>query len=171
VTSAPRTMRDAIKLALRDEMAADPTVVIFGEDVAEAGGVFKVTAGLVEEFGATRVRDTPIAETAILGAAVGAAARGLRPVVEIMFAEFFGVALDQVTTQMAKMRSLSGGRLRMPIVVRASAGGGIGFGAQHSQTLESWFMNTPGLVVASPSGASSAYGLLRSAIRLDEPVI
>src|SRR5712691_11742979 len=133
------TMREALKLAIRDEMAGDPSVVVFGEDVAEAGGVFKVTAGLLEEFGPDRVRDTPIAETAIIGAAIGAAARGLRPVIEIMFAEFFGVALDQVVTEAAKMRYLSGGKLSMPIGMRASAGGGLGFGAQHSQTLESWF--------------------------------
>ena len=165
------TMREAIKAAIADEMRADQSVVVFGEDVADAGGVFKVTAGLVEEFGTDRVRDTPIAETAIIGAAIGAAAKGLRPVIEIMFAEFFGVALDQVNTEAAKMRYLSGGRLRMPIVIRASAAGGLGFGAQHSQTLESWFMNTPGLTVVSPSGAASAYGLLRCAIRSDDPVI
>jgi len=165
------TMREAIKLAITDEMRADPSVVVFGEDVADAGGVFKVTVGLVEEFGGDRVRDTPIAETAIIGAAVGAAAKGLRPVVEIMFAEFFGVALDQVVTEAAKMRYLSGGALAMPIVLRASAGGGLGFGSQHSQTLESWFMNTPGLVVVSPSGAAAAYGLLRCAIRDQDPVI
>ena len=165
------TMREALKLAIRDEMASDPSVVVFGEDVAEAGGVFKVTAGLIEEFGPVRVRDTPIAETAILGAAIGAAARGLRPVVEIMFVEFFGVALDQVVTEAAKMRYLSAGRVPLPIVIRASAGGGLGFGAQHSQTLESWFMNTPGLTVVSPSGPASAYGLLRAAIQSDDPVI
>ncbi|MGH2473470.1 MAG: alpha-ketoacid dehydrogenase subunit beta, partial [Candidatus Limnocylindria bacterium] len=165
------TMREAIKLAIADEMRADPSVVVFGEDVADAGGVFKVTAGLVEEFGKDRVRDTPIAETAIIGAAIGAAAKGLRPVIEIMFAEFFGVALDQVVTEAAKMRYLSGGTLRLPIVMRASAGGGLGFGAQHSQTLESWFMNTPGLTVVSPSGAASAYGLLRCAIRGEDPVV
>ena len=165
------TMREALKLAIRDEMASDPSVVVFGEDVAEAGGVFKVTAGLFGEFGPDRVRDTPIAETAILGAAIGAATRGLRPVVEIMFVEFFGVALDQIVTEAAKMRYLSGGKLRVPMVVRASAGGGLGFGAQHSQTLESWFMNTPGLTVVSPSGPASAYALLRAAIRSDDPVI
>ncbi len=165
------TMREAIKLAIAEEMRADPSVVVFGEDVADAGGVFKVTTGLLEEFGSDRVRDTPIAETAIIGAAVGAAAKGLRPVVEIMFAEFFGVALDQVVTEAAKMRYLSGGRLTMPIVLRASAAGGLGFGSQHSQTLESWFMNTPGLVVVSPSGPAAAYGLLRCAIRDQDPVI
>src|SRR5258705_280547 len=170
-TQMQLTMRDAMKLAIADEMRADSSVVVFGEDVADAGGVFKVTVGLVEEFGTDRVRDTPIAETAIIGAAVGAAAKGLRPVVEIMFAEFFGVALDQVVTEAAKMRYLSGGALAMPIVLRASSGGGLGFGSQHSQTLESWFMNTPGLVVVSPSGAAAAYGLLRCAIRDQDPVI
>src|SRR3989304_6119803 len=154
------TMREAIKLALSHEMAADPSVVAFGEDIADAGGVFKVTVGLVDEFGRDRVRDTPLSETAMGGAAIGAAARGLRPVIEIMFAEFFGVALDQVVTEAAKMRYLSAGRLSMPIVMRASAGGGLGFGAQHSQTLESWFMSTPGLSVVSPSGPAAAYGLL-----------
>jgi pyruvate/2-oxoglutarate/acetoin dehydrogenase E1 component/TPP-dependent pyruvate/acetoin dehydrogenase alpha subunit len=165
------TMREAIKLAIADEMRADPAVVVFGEDVADAGGVFKVTTGLLDEFGGDRVRDTPIAETAIIGAAIGAAAKGLRPVVEIMFAEFFGVALDQVVTEAAKMRYLSGGKLTMPIVLRASAAGGLGFGSQHSQTLESWFMNTPGLVVVSPSGPAAAYSLLRCAIRDQDPVI
>jgi len=160
-------MREAIKLAIADEMKRDPSVVVFGEDVAEAGGVFKVTAGLLEEFGPDRVRDTPIAETAIIGAAIGAAAKGLRPVVEIMF----GVALDQIVTEAAKMRYLSAGKITMPIVLRASAAGGLGFGAQHSQSLESWFMNTPGLVIISPSGPAAAYGLLRCAIQDDDPVI
>src|SRR5437870_6108364 len=121
------TMPQAIKRAIADEMRADPRVVVFGEDVTEAGGVFKVTAGLLEEFGSDRVRDTPIAETAIIGAAIGAAAKGLRPVVEIMFAEFFGVALDQVVTEAAKMRYFSAGKIHLPIVLRASAGGGLGF--------------------------------------------
>src|SRR5436190_16342319 len=165
------TMREALKLAIRDEMASDPTVVVFGEDVADAGGVFKVTVGLLEEFGGDRVRDTPIAETAIIGAAIGAAAKGLRPVVEIMFAEFFGVALDQVVTEAAKMRYLSGGAVTMPLVLRASSGGGLGFGSQHSQTLESWFLNTPGLVVVSPSDTSADSGMVRCAIRDQDPVI
>ena len=165
------TMREAIKLAIADEMRADPSVVVFGEDVADAGGVFKVTTGLLEEFGGDRVRDTPIAETAIIGTAIGAAAKGLRPVVEIMFAEFFGVALDQVVTEAAKMRYLSGGKLTMPIVLRASAAGGLGFGSQHSQTLESWFVHAPGLVVIMPSTPYDAKGLLKSAIRDDNPVV
>src|SRR3989441_6429301 len=164
-------MREALKLATRDEGASDPTVVGGGGGGAGAGGVFRGPAGLFGEFGPDRVGATPIAETAILGAAIGAAARGLRPVVEIMFVEFFGVALDQVVTEAAKMRYLSGGKVRLPMVVRASAGGGLGFGAQHSQTLESWFMNTPGLTVVSPSGPASAYALLRAAIRSDDPVI
>lgn len=164
-------MREAIRLALRDEMRDDPSVVLFGEDVAVAGGVFKVTTGLLDEFGSLRVRDTPISETAIIGAAIGAAAAGLRPIVEIMFAEFFGVAFDQVVTEAAKMSYFSGGRVPMPMVIRASAGAGNSFGAQHSQTVESWFMNTPGLVVVSPATPSSAYGLLRAAIRDDNPVI
>src|SRR2546427_5847440 len=165
------TMREALKRGTREERASDPPVVVSGEAGAGPGGFFKVTAGLFGEFGPDRVRDTPIAETAILGAAIGAAARGLRPVVEIMFVEFFGVALDQIVTEAAKMRYLSGGKVRLPMVVRASAGGGLGFGAQHSQTLESWFMNTPGLTVVSPSGPASAYGLLRAAIQSDDPVI
>ena len=165
------TMREAIRLAIQEEMRADPSVVVFGEDVAAAGGVFKVTDGLLAEFGEARVRDTPIAETAILGAATGAAAVGLRPVVEIMFAEFFGVAIDQLTTEAAKMRYLSNGLVKVPLVVRASVGIGQGFGAQHTQTLESWFMNQPGLVMVGPSGPRSAYGLMRAAIRSDDPVV
>jgi pyruvate/2-oxoglutarate/acetoin dehydrogenase E1 component/TPP-dependent pyruvate/acetoin dehydrogenase alpha subunit len=165
------SMREAIRAAIREEMRLDPTVVVFGEDVAEAGGVFKVTSGLFEEFGAMRVRDTPIAETAIVGAALGASATGLRPIVEMMFAEFFGVAMDQVVTELAKLRYLSNGRMRVPVVIRASAGAGLGFGAQHSQTLESWFMSTPGLIVVCPSGPRSAYALTRAAIRSDDPVI
>lgn len=164
-------MNEAIREALADEMRADPSVIVLGEDVGAAGGVFKATEGLLAEFGPARVRDTPISETAILGAAVGAAMAGLRPVAEIMFVEFFGVALDQVTTQAAKMHFLSGGQFEVPLVVRASAGSGLGFGAQHSQTLEGWFMTTPGLKVASPSGPASAYRLVRAAVRDPSPVI
>lgn len=165
------SMREAIRLAIREEMLRDPSIVVFGEDVAQAGGVFKVTAGLLDEFGEARVRDTPISEMAIVGAAVGAATGGLRPLVEIMFAEFFGVAMDQVVTELAKMQYLSRGGLKMPVVIRASAGAGLGFGAQHSETLETWFMSTPGLIVASPSGPRAAYGLTKAALRSDDPVI
>jgi acetoin:2,6-dichlorophenolindophenol oxidoreductase subunit beta len=164
-------MRQAIAEALADEMAADPAVVLLGEDVGAAGGVFKTSEGLLDRFGPLRVRDTPISEMGFLGAAAGAAAAGLRPVVEIMFAEFVGVALDQLVTEAAKLRYLSRGEYTAPLVVRMSAGPGLGFGAQHSQTLEGWFTGTPGLKVVSPSGARAAYGLLRAAIRDDDPVV
>lgn len=163
-------MNQAVALGIRDEMRADPSVVVWGEDVAEAGGVFKATVGLHEEFG-DRVRDTPISEMGFLGAAVGAAAVGLRPVVEIMFIEFLGVALDQLVTQAALFRYLSGGEIHVPLVVRGSAGGGIGFGAQHSQMLERWMIGSPGLKLAVPSSSRTAYGLIRSAVRDDDPVV
>lgn len=163
-------MNQAIGRALADGMRADPSVVLWGEDVAEAGGVFKVTLGLHEEFG-DRVRDTPISEMGFLGAAAGAAATGLRPVVEIMFMEFLGVALDQLVTEAALFPYLSAGRYTVPLTVRASAGAGLGFGSQHSQTLERWLVGTPGLKVAVASGARSAYELTRAAIRDDGPVL
>jgi acetoin:2,6-dichlorophenolindophenol oxidoreductase subunit beta len=164
-------MRQAIAAAMADEMAADPTVVLLGEDVGAAGGVFKTSEGLLEKFGPMRVRDTPIAEMGFLGAAVGAASAGLRPIAEIMFAEFMGVALDQLVTEAATLRYLSRGEYSVPLVVRMSAGPGLGFGAQHSQTLEHWFAATGGLKVVSPSGANAAYGLLRAAIRDNDPVV
>jgi pyruvate dehydrogenase E1 component beta subunit len=164
-------MNQAIALALADEMAADPSVVVFGEDVASAGGVFKTSVGLLEAFGPNRVRDTPISEMAICGSAVGAAIGGLRPVVEVMFVEFYGIALDQVTTQAAKLHYLTGGAVTVPAVFRGSCGAGRGFGATHSQTLETWFLACPGLKVVVASGANSAYGLLRAAIRDDAPVV
>lgn len=164
-------MRQSVIAALRDEMRNDPAVVLMGEDVAAAGGVFKTSEGLLEEFGPKRVRDTPISEMGFLGAAVGAAMTGLRPVVDLMFVEFLGVALDQLVTEAAKMCFLSAGQLTVPLTVRASSGGGLGFAAQHSQTLETWLYATPGLKLAVASGARSAYGLLRSAIRDDNPVV
>lgn len=164
-------MNQAIAAALADEMRADPDVVVFGEDVAVAGGPFKTSEGLLEEFGPKRVRDTPISEMAFLGTALGAAATGLKPVAEIMFVEFLGVALDQLVTEAAKFHFLSGGQIRAPMVVRASVGAGLGFGCQHSQTLETWLMGSAGLKVAVASGARSAYGILRSAIRDPNPVI
>lgn len=164
-------MNQAITAAIADEMRADPSVVIFGEDIAQAGGPFKTSAGLLDEFGPKRVRDTPISEMAFTGAGVGAAVMGLRPVVEIMFMEFLGVALDQLVTQAAKMHYLSQGAVTVPLTVRASVGPGTGFGCQHSQTLENWVMATPGLVVVSPSGPHAAYWLLRSAIRHQDPVM
>jgi acetoin:2,6-dichlorophenolindophenol oxidoreductase subunit beta len=164
-------MNQAISAAIADEMRDDPDVFVLGEDVADAGGVFKATEGLLEEFGPHRVRNTPISEMGFLGAAVGAAATGTRPVVEMMFLEFLGVALDQLTTQAAKFRFLSGGRLDVPMLVRGSVGAGLGFGAQHSQTLEGWVTSTPGLKVGMASGARSAYELTRAAIRDDGPVV
>ena len=164
-------VREAVLQALADEMAADPDVVLLGEDIAEAGGAFKATEGLKERFGAHRVRDTPISEMGFLGAAVGAAATGLRPVVEMMFIEFIGVALDQLSTEACKLHFLSRGKLKVPLTVRASSGAGLGFGCQHSQMLDGWFRGTPGLKVVIPSNGQNAYGLLRSAIRDDNPVI
>lgn len=164
-------MNQAILAAITEEMRADPDVVVFGEDVAVAGGPFKTSAGLLDEFGPLRVRDTPISEMGFLGAALGASATGLRPVVEIMFIEFLGVALDQLSTEAAKFHYLSGGRVTVPLVVRASMGSGLGFGCQHSQTLETWMYATPGLKLAVASGARSAYGLLRAAIRDPNPVV
>lgn len=163
--------RQAIQQALADEMQSDPDVILMGEDVAAAGGAFKVTEGLLERFGPARVRDTPISEMAFLGAGVGAAMTGLRPVVEMMYVEFTGVALDQIVTEAAKMRYLSRGALRVPLTVRASAGAGLGFGCQHSQMLDNWFRGTPGLKLVVPSSPTSAYRLLRAAIRDDDPVV
>ncbi|MDX2138221.1 MAG: alpha-ketoacid dehydrogenase subunit beta [Chloroflexota bacterium] len=165
------TYREAVAKALADEMASDPDVVFFGEDVAEAGGVFKVTPGLYQRFGGDRVRDTPISEQAIIGMALGAAITGLRPVAELMFADFVPVALDQIANQVAKYRYMSGGQFTVPLTIRAAQGGGNGFGTQHSQCAESWLMNFPGLKVVSPSTPRDMYGLLRAAIREDNPVI
>jgi pyruvate dehydrogenase E1 component beta subunit len=164
-------MRQTILAALTEEMRRDPTVIVFGEDIAEAGGPFKTSEGLLDEFGASRVRDTPISEMGFLGMALGAAATGLRPVAEIMFMEFLGVALDQLVTEAAKFHYLSGGRFRAPMTVRASVGAGLGFGSQHSQCMETWLYATPGLKLAVASGPQTAYGLLRAAIADDNPVV
>lgn len=164
-------IRQAVLRALDDAMTDDPSVIIMGEDIAVAGGPFKVTDGLLAAHGAERVIDTPISEMAFMGAAVGAAVCGMKPVVEMMFIEFIGVALDQLTTQAATMRYLSRGRLTTPLVVRASAGGGQGFGCQHSQMLDHWFRGTPGLKLVVTSNARTTYGLLRSAIEDPDPVV
>lgn len=164
-------MRQAVLRALDDAMAEDQSVILLGEDIAVAGGAFKATEGLFDKYGSMRVRDTPISEMGFLGCGVGAAVSGLKPVVEMMYVEFIGVALDQLATQAAKMRFLSRGALSVPIVVRASAGAGLGFGCQHSQMLDQWFRATPGLKVAVASGSQSAYGLLRAAIRDPDPVV
>ena len=178
MTSTPTTtkptrmlVRRAILQALHDEMESDPDVIVMGEDVAVAGGPFKCTEGLHEAFGPRRVLDTPISEMGFLGAAVGAAATGLKPVVEIMFVEFIGVALDQLTTEATRLRYLSRGEVSVPLVVRSSAGAGLGFGCQHSQMLDYWFRGVGGLKVCGVSSAQNAYGLLRVVIRDPDPVV
>mgnify|MGYP002713087483 CR=1 FL=1 len=164
-------MRQAVLQALDDALAEDERVVLMGEDIAAAGGAFKVTDGLMAKHGAHRVVDTTISEMAFLGAAVGAAICGMKPVGEMMFIEFVGVALDQLTTEAASMRFLSRGQLTVPLVMRSSAGAGQGFGCQHSQMLDHWFRGTPGLKVVVPSGARTAYGLMRAAIDDPDPVV
>lgn len=165
------TYREAITKALGDALRADENVVLFGEDVAVAGGVFKVTPGIYDEFGPLRVRDTPISEQAFIGAALGAAITGLRPVAELMFADFIPVAMDQIVNQIAKYRYMSGGQFVVPLTIRAAQGAGAGFGTQHSQCAESWLMNIPGLKIVVPGTVADAYGLLRSAIEENNPVI
>ena len=165
------TYRDAVVQALADELEADPRVIVIGEDVGAAGGVFKTTVGLIERFGPARVRDTPISEQAIVGCVLGAAVTGLRPVGEIMFADFAGVCFDQIANQMAKYRYQSGGQATVPATLRMASGGSIGFGAQHSQCVENWFLNIPGLKLCLPATPADAYTLLRAAVRDDDPVI
>ena len=161
----------AINKALADAMAADETVVLFGEDVAGPGGPFGVTRGLLKAFGEARVRDTPISEGAIAGAAVGAALSGLRPVVEIMFMDFTTLAMDALVNQAAKAHFMFGGQVSVPMVLRTPHGGGLGAGPQHSQCLEAWFAHVPGLKVVCPGTPADAYGLLRAAIEDPDPVI
>jgi pyruvate dehydrogenase E1 component beta subunit len=163
--------RHAIARALADEMASDDRVIFIGEDVGAAGGAFKSTPGLFERFGPARVRDTPISEQAIVGAATGAAIMGLRPVAEIMFADFAGVCFDQIANQLAKYRYMTGGQVSVPVTIRMANGAGAGFGAQHSQGTENWFLNIPGLKIAVPGTVPDLYGLLRSAIRDPDPVL
>jgi pyruvate/2-oxoglutarate/acetoin dehydrogenase E1 component len=165
------TYREAVTAALDAELAADERVVLIGEDIGAAGGVFKATEGLFERHGPRRVRDTPISEQAIVGCALGAAVMGLRPVAEIMFADFAGVCFDQIANQMAKYHYQAGGQGSVPVTLRMAGGGGVGFGAQHSQAVENWFLNVPGLKLAVPGTPADAYGLLRAAIRDDNPVI
>lgn len=171
VSSGEISFREAIVLALAEEMRRDERVVLLGEDVAAAGGVFKVTPGLLEEFGSRRCWDTPISEQAIIGAALGAALTGMRPVAEIMFVDFAQVAMDGIANEAAKYRFMSGGQFTVPLVIRAACGGGLSFAAQHSQTMETYFTSMPGLKVACPAIPADAYGLLKAAIRDDNPVI
>lgn len=165
----PVSVRSAITRALDHALGADPRVVLLGEDIHE--GVFGVTRGLAGAHGADRVRDTPISEQAIVGAAVGAALGGLRPVAEIMFMDFLGICLDQLANHAAKLRYMSGGRTPVPMTLRTAVGGGLGVGAQHAQMLEAWLTHVPGLKVVVPSTAADAYGLLRSCIEDPDPCV
>jgi len=168
---AQLTFREAIARGIAQEMRRDESVVFLGEDVGAAGGVFKGTVGLLEEFGDVRVRDTPISEQAILGAAMGAAMTGLRPIAEIMFADFFAVCWDIVANEIAKSRYMTNGQMTFPLVIRSGNGGGLRFGAQHSQSVENWAMMIPGLKVVVPSNALDVIGLMAAAIRDPDPVI
>lgn len=165
------TYAEALREALRVELARDPRVIVFGEDIAEHGGAFQVTAGLLKEFGPRRVRNTPISENGIVGMAVGAALTGLRPVVELMYVDFSGLAMDQVVNQAAQNRFMFGGQARVPLVLRTQGGSGRGNAAQHSKSLEAWFAHVAGLKVVMPSTPADAKGLLVAAIRDDDPVI
>jgi pyruvate/2-oxoglutarate/acetoin dehydrogenase E1 component len=168
---AELTYRDAVAAGIAQEMERDNSVVCLGEDIAAAGGVFKATVGLLEKFGPLRVRDTPIAEQAILGAAMGAAMTGLRPVAEIMFSDFLAVCWDIVANEIAKTRYMTNGQISLPLVIRTGNGGGSRFGAQHSQSVENWAMAIPGLKVVAPSTPADVKGLLAAAIRDPDPVI
>ena len=168
---AELTYRDAVAAGIAQEMERDNSVVCLGEDIAAAGGVFKATVGLLEKFGPLRVRDTPIAEQAILGAALGAAMTGLKPVAEIMFSDFLAVCWDIVANEIAKTRYMTNGQISLPLVIRTGNGGGSRFGAQHSQSVENWAMAIPGLKVVAPSTPADVKGLLAAAIRDPDPVV
>jgi len=165
------TYADALREALREEMLRDPRVVLMGEEIGVFEGVYKVTRGLLKEFGPDRVRDTPISEAAIAGAAIGAALAGLKPVAEIMYMDFLPICLDQIATQAAKMHFMSGGKLKVPMVLRTQYSLGRVHGAQHSQFFPSWLFQVPGLKVVLPSTPHDAKGLLKAAIRDEDPVI
>jgi len=171
MTDRELSYRDALNEALHEEMARDPSVCFLGEDVGRYGGVLQVSRGLYDRFGPKRVRDTPISEAGFTGIAVGAAMTGLRPVVEVMYIDFGALAMDQIVNQAAKARYMFGGKARVPLVMRTQGGGGRGNAAQHSQSLEMWYVHTPGLIVVQPSTPYDAKGLLKSAIRDDNPVI
>jgi pyruvate/2-oxoglutarate/acetoin dehydrogenase E1 component len=165
------TYREAVTRAIAQEMRRDESVVFLGEDIAAAGGVFKTTKGLLEEFGGTRVRDTPISEEAILGAAMGAAMTGMRPIAEIMFSDFLATCWDLVAVEIAKSRYMTAGQVQIPLVIRTANGGGLRFGAQHSQSVENWAMMIPGLKVVAPSTPADLIGLFAAAVRSDDPVV
>jgi pyruvate dehydrogenase E1 component beta subunit len=168
---AELTYRDAVAAGIAQEMRRDPNDVLIGEDIAAAGGVFKTTVGLLDEFGPERVRDTPISEQAILGAVMGAAMTGLRPIGEIMFSDFLAVCWDIAANQIAKTRYMTDGQVTLPLVIRTANGGGFRFGAQHSQAVENWAMAIPGLKVVAPAYPADVKGLLAAAIRDPDPVL
>src|SRR5207249_2546811 len=165
------TTARAISEAIAQEMARDPRVFVMGEDIARYGGIFGATQGLLDQFGEDRIRDTPISETAFIGAATGAALEGMRPVVELMFVDFFGVAMDQIYNHMAKIHFESGGNVRVPMVLMTATGGGYSDAEQHSQCLWGTFAHLPGMKVVVPSNPADAKGLMISAIRDDNPVV
>src|SRR5437762_666463 len=171
IVVAELTYRDAVAAAIAQEMARDESVVFLGEDIGAAGGVFKTTLGLLERFGPRRVRDTPISEQAIIGAAMGAAMTGLRPIAEIMFSDFFAVCWDMIANEIAKTRYMTAGQIALPLVIRTANGYGSRFGAQHSQSVENWAMAIPGLKVVAPSTPLDVKGLLAAAVRDPDPVI
>ncbi|MGB3248382.1 MAG: alpha-ketoacid dehydrogenase subunit beta [Tabrizicola sp.] len=168
---AELTYREAVARGIAQEMERDRNVVFLGEDIAKAGGVFKATVGLYEQFGPLRVRDTPISEQAILGAAMGAAMTGLRPIAEIMFSDFLAVCFDYVANEMPKLAYMTNGQLTCPLVIRTGNGAGVRFGAQHSQSIENWTMMIPGLKVVAPSSPVDVIGLMAAAVRDNNPVI
>jgi acetoin:2,6-dichlorophenolindophenol oxidoreductase subunit beta len=168
---AELSFREAVAAGIAQEMARDEMVYFIGEDIGAAGGVFKATVGLFDRFGPERVRDTPISEQAIIGAAMGAAMTGLRPVAEIMFSDFLATCWDMIANQVAKTRYMTDGQVSLPLVIRTANGGGTRFGAQHSQSLENWAMAVPGLKVVAPSNPADAKGLLAAAIRDPDPVL
>ncbi len=168
---AELTFREAVAAGIAQEMERDERVVFLGEDVAAAGGVFKTTVGLLERFGPKRVRDCPISEQAIVGAAMGAAMTGLRPIAEIMFSDFLAVCWDMVANEIAKTRYMTNGQIALPLVIRTANGAGSRFGAQHSQAVENWAMAVPGLKVVAPSSPADVKGLLAAAVRDPDPVI
>jgi pyruvate/2-oxoglutarate/acetoin dehydrogenase E1 component len=168
---AELTYREAIARGIAQEMRRDERVVLLGEDIGAAGGVFKGTVGLLDEFGPRRVRDTPISEQAILGAAMGAAMTGLRPIAEIMFSDFFAVCWDILANEIAKSRYMTNGQMSFPLVIRSGNGGGLRFGAQHSQSVENWVMAIPGVKVVVPSTPRDVVGLMAAAVRDPDPVV
>ena len=165
------TYRDALRLGLQESMQSDPTIVILGEEVGRYGGAYGVTKGLLNEFGRDWVRDTPISEEILVGAAVGAAMTGLRPVAELMYVDFITLAMDQLVNQAAKIRYMFGGQISVPMVLRSQGGTGRSAAAQHSQSLEAWVMHTPGLHLAVPADATDAYVLIKQALTLADPVV